>query len=624
MLETRASQIPNYSCLIVDDDKAIRELANRHFTRQGFECKSVGDGIEASSLLAQKTFDCVLIDLQIPGKNGHALCVEALNLPNPPLVSVVTGLAIPRIESDLRRRGMTHLYRKPGNLGEIARNLRADLDSRTSSQETAPDQEPPTTSEVAYSPSTDDISRQRSDHERDSLRAERREVSSEHFMVVVFCRAKERTTRLSELIHSAGFSTIAAESSDDLLEILNSTRIDLLLIERELRGFVNGLQIIESIYEQLLSVNVVLLSSEDKQQLPDTPAMENVLRHFATSMTDEALVEAIIQVLRSMKSNSWMIDAHARRLVVDAERIPPMPHVLSKIVSYLEQPVEDIDLDRLARDIEVDARLTTELLRVTNSSSTGVANKVTVTRDAVRLLGGRRAITLCLTLGIRTMNAELLKPWGNDLRDWYLRRVTLTACVSSIMAQRFEKVPHESAFLLGILQDIGILVFAEHYGEKYFARVIQRVRTVAPLVLVASEKLVTNTDHAQVSAAVLKLWGFPPTIIEPVLIHHQPVAPGQSKLVSSFVKCMKIAELFADFADHPAAQRRKALNDFVKEHFPNREGQCASALIDAVSQAQEMSQQFNTPKIETELLREAIAKLKQHRDSEDAPLDLQE
>ena len=195
--------------------------------------------------------------------------------------------------------------------------------------------------------------------------------------------------------------------------------------------------------------------------------------------------------------------------------------------------------------------------------------------------------------------------------EWYLKRVALTASVARVAAQQFEKVPHESAFLLGIMQDLGILVFAEHYSEKYFTRVIQRVRTIGSLTLVASEKLVTNTNHAQVSAAVLRLWGFPPTIIEPVLLHHSPISSKESKIIASYLRCMKLAELFADFADNPIPQRRTALNDFVREHISAPPGECGAMLLQAVSQAQEMSRQFETPNIDVDTLKSAITKLQE-------------
>ncbi|WP_296452930.1 HDOD domain-containing protein [Rubinisphaera sp.] len=601
-------------CLVVDDEPLIRNLAVRSLSQHGIKCDSTGDGHEASTMLAERYYDCALIDLQVPGKNGHALCVQALNLEHSPVVVVITGLAIPQIEEDLHKRGIQKIFHKPGNIKEIALYFRDVLQKQTVLKDQTPlpddlsDEEQVNLEQLLSEPVSEFTST------LDSLPVASISAqggTTEHFVIVVFCRAADRTENIASLIRSKGYSAIAATSSDHLLELLNSTRVDLLVIEKELRGFLDGIQIIESLCNQLLSVNVVLISADRMASLPDTPAMSNVIRKFDTTMSDQDLADSIILILKSFNSRPLMIDEHARRLVSDAERIPPMPHVLAKIISYLEQPVEEIDFDLLAKDIEIDARLTSELLRVTNSSSTGVAHQVTTTRNAIRLLGAKRAITLCLALGIRTMNSELLKPWGDELREWYLKRVALTASVARVAAQQFEKVPHESAFLLGIMQDLGILVFAEHYSEKYFTRVIQRVRTIGSLTLVASEKLVTNTNHAQVSAAVLRLWGFPPTIIEPVLLHHSPISNKESKIIASYLRCMKLAELFADFADNPVPQRRTALNDFVREHISAPPGECGAMLLQAVSQAQEMSRQFETPNIDVDTLKSAITKLQE-------------
>ncbi len=598
-----------FRCLVVDDEPLVRQLAVRHLQRHNVLCDSVGDGSEAASLLDGGGYDGVLVDLQIPGKNGHALCVKALSLKPPPLVTVMTGLSVPQVEADLRRRGINQFYRKPVDMGVIAREIREGLDERSTSQL------PAEADESNDFPAVEDAEHEIStapDAERASEAS-----TSEHFVIEIFCREKERSKALAKRLRSAGYSASAAQSSDDLLETLNSTRVDLLVIENELKGFLSGLQIIEMLFDQLLSVSVVLLTSEAELDLADKPAMESILRRFDSGLEDDDRADAILQVIKTMTGRHLMIDHRARQLVADAEGIPPMPHVLAQIVKHLEQPVAEIPLQQLSQEIEIDPRLTSELLRVVNSSHSGVVHKVTGARDAVRLLGAKRAISLCLALGVRTMNSELLKPWSGELRDWYLKRVTLTASTASIFAQRFEKVPHETAFLLGILQDLGILVFAEHYGEKYFARVVQRVRSVATLSFVSSEKLVTNTDHAQVSAAVLRLWRFPPTIIEPVMMHHQPIAPTMTRVMRSFVKCMRVAELFADFADNPAAQRRKALFDFVNREFEPHAGECGAALLDAVAQSREMGVQLRTPQLDSETLTLALERLEQADDSEE-------
>jgi DNA-binding NarL/FixJ family response regulator len=69
----------------------------------------------------RNTYDVVVTDLSMPIKNGHALAVEILALQNRPAIVILSGIAEPRIEEDLRRRGVEAIVYKPVNLQLFAK-----------------------------------------------------------------------------------------------------------------------------------------------------------------------------------------------------------------------------------------------------------------------------------------------------------------------------------------------------------------------------------------------------------------------------------------------------------------------------------------------------------------------
>lgn len=79
--------------LVVDDDPIIRELIQAHFLERGFIVYAATNGAEALNLLQRLRIDICIIDLQMPGMNGHELltCIRART----PLIRtiVVTGAA---------------------------------------------------------------------------------------------------------------------------------------------------------------------------------------------------------------------------------------------------------------------------------------------------------------------------------------------------------------------------------------------------------------------------------------------------------------------------------------------------------------------------------------------------
>jgi DNA-binding response OmpR family regulator len=92
--------------LIVDDEAAIRRLVMMSLVKEGFAFDTAEDGETAANLVASKSYDLVITDLVLPGKNGHSLTVDLLAKPDRPLIVVVTGVLEPRLAKDLLARGI--------------------------------------------------------------------------------------------------------------------------------------------------------------------------------------------------------------------------------------------------------------------------------------------------------------------------------------------------------------------------------------------------------------------------------------------------------------------------------------------------------------------------------------
>lgn len=114
---------PEWRVLVVDDDRAIRELVKRLMLRQGFVIDTATDGEEAWGLIAENVYDAVLLDLMMPNMNGLDL-VERLRREKPSLLSRIVvmtafsrGGKIPIVE------GVHSTLRKPFDIGELLENV---------------------------------------------------------------------------------------------------------------------------------------------------------------------------------------------------------------------------------------------------------------------------------------------------------------------------------------------------------------------------------------------------------------------------------------------------------------------------------------------------------------------
>jgi HD-like signal output (HDOD) protein/CheY-like chemotaxis protein len=121
---------PQYRALVVDDEPALRNLAVRELSRQGFVCDAACNGLEAKEMSAATSYDVVVTDLRMPEMNGHALAVELLAIKNRPVVVILTGVTEPKLAKDLIARGVDDILFKPVDHGILAAKVRALVERR--------------------------------------------------------------------------------------------------------------------------------------------------------------------------------------------------------------------------------------------------------------------------------------------------------------------------------------------------------------------------------------------------------------------------------------------------------------------------------------------------------------
>lgn len=62
--------------LVADDEAKIRELVRMYLSAEGFAVAEAKDGQEALALAKQNSFDLIILDLMMPGKDGWEVCRE--------------------------------------------------------------------------------------------------------------------------------------------------------------------------------------------------------------------------------------------------------------------------------------------------------------------------------------------------------------------------------------------------------------------------------------------------------------------------------------------------------------------------------------------------------------------
>lgn len=65
--------------LVVEDNSSVRNLLRMSFEAEGYTVDDVSDGEQGSYYARINTYDCILLDNQLPKKNGREVCEDIRN-----------------------------------------------------------------------------------------------------------------------------------------------------------------------------------------------------------------------------------------------------------------------------------------------------------------------------------------------------------------------------------------------------------------------------------------------------------------------------------------------------------------------------------------------------------------
>jgi CheY-like chemotaxis protein len=111
--------------LVVDDDAAIRALLRDVLEFEGHDVEAVADGFAALRAAAAARPDCVVLDVMMPGLDGHEVLARLRQLDGGPVLPVVMLTAAADDANAWRAwsGGVDYFLAKPFDAGELLRYL---------------------------------------------------------------------------------------------------------------------------------------------------------------------------------------------------------------------------------------------------------------------------------------------------------------------------------------------------------------------------------------------------------------------------------------------------------------------------------------------------------------------
>jgi diguanylate cyclase (GGDEF)-like protein len=194
-------------------------------------------------------------------------------------------------------------------------------------------------------------------------------------------------------------------------------------------------------------------------------------------------------------------------------KLPSPPGIAVRILEAINN--DESSYDELGRIISTDPALSTRILQAANSPLYALPFKVDSIQRAMAVLGCNALKNIALSFVIaKELRAN---PQETFNFDFFWKR-SVTAAVSADLIASLIGRKRDEIFVTALLQDIGIVVMYLSKPDDY-VKVIQEKKT-GDYPISTVENNIFGFNHQEAGMTVLKAWGLPPTIYQPIAHHH--------------------------------------------------------------------------------------------------------
>jgi HD-like signal output (HDOD) protein len=198
--------------------------------------------------------------------------------------------------------------------------------------------------------------------------------------------------------------------------------------------------------------------------------------------------------------------------------IPTIPAVLAPLLRYLQQPLEQLDVQKVTEMIAQDKSLAAQCLQMANSPLFGRWQKVDSLRAAIVGLGFQRVSDIAMSCGVLNM---MPKDSGIDPIAFWEHSLGC-ALVARHFARKISYSDPSKAYLAGLLHDLGIIVNLWVVPKEFCAAFDLARKEGIPLH--EAELSVLGFTHCESGRLLADRWELSPDLKEVVSLHHNPEA----------------------------------------------------------------------------------------------------
>lgn len=226
--------------------------------------------------------------------------------------------------------------------------------------------------------------------------------------------------------------------------------------------------------------------------------------------SDKLIGISFSEEIKSNMDTKEIISFKAR--VKALHSLPPMPETAAQILNL--RAIPDVKVEQIVEVIEKDPVLVAQIVSYANSAFFGQAGSVKSLRDAIfRVLGVDAVMNMALALSVgSTFKLSQTGPVGAR-SIWKSSIYTASLMQRLSMLMPWGKRPNPgTAYLVGLLHDIGLLVLGHLFADEYI-ELNNYLENKPNEDILKAESHVLGISHLEVGKMVMRMWNMPEELI---------------------------------------------------------------------------------------------------------------
>lgn len=257
------------------------------------------------------------------------------------------------------------------------------------------------------------------------------------------------------------------------------------------------------------------------------------------------------------------VAAVQHRIASGRAELPPLPEVALEVLRLSRS--DDLDVKKLTDVAGRDQALAGQILRVANSPLWQPREPIVSLQQAVARMGAAAVSNVAFLIAAKGDGFQAGLSAEDAAREW--RHALLVGCFAKEIA-RTRRASVESAFLCGLLHDIGRPIFVREWTKELPG-------TPPPPLADDAD----TTLHVAAGVALVKAWGLSETCADAVAGHHGEGGFVGRDAAATVCLADRMAELLTadkaclgkDFVGDPAAMALNLYPDDVASIWDRRE-----------------------------------------------------